>query len=116
MTARAKVRLELELDDEDDAAPEVRESLLRIVSEAISNAVRHGAASSITIKLAKAPDLRLSIADDGIGFDPDRARDGRPELDGFGLVSMSDRAERLGGSLLVRSRPGTGTEVEVVLR
>jgi signal transduction histidine kinase len=116
LTDRANLRLELDLDEEADASPEVRENLLRIVSEAISNAIRHGAASMIRIELHDDHGLRLSIADDGSGFDPDRAQNGGPEPGGFGLRSMGERARRLDGNLRVRSRAGTGTEVEVVLR
>jgi signal transduction histidine kinase len=116
LTDRANVRLELDLDEQAEASPEVRANLLRIVSEAISNAIRHGAASMIRIKLHDDHGLRLSIADDGTGFDPDRAQNGGPEPGGFGLRSMGERARRLDGNLRVRSRAGTGTEVEVVLR
>jgi signal transduction histidine kinase len=116
LTDRANLRLELDLDEQAEANPDVRENLLRIVSEAISNAIRHGEASVVRIRLDNHHGLRLSIADDGAGFDPDRAANGAPKAGGFGLRSMSDRAILLGGSLLVTSQPGTGTEVEVVLR
>ena len=114
LTDRVGVRLELELD-EADVTPKVRADLLGIVSEAISNAVRHGGASSVKIRLDARHGLRLSIADDGSGFDPDRVGNGRPGAGGFGLISMRDRSEQLGGSLLVRSRAGGGTKVEVAL-
>jgi signal transduction histidine kinase len=114
LTDRVGVRLELELD-EADATPEVRADLLAIVSEAISNAVRHGGASSIKIRLDARHGLRLSVADDGSGSDPDRVGTRPSGRGGFGLISMRDRTEQLGGSLLVRSRAGGGTKVEVAL-
>jgi signal transduction histidine kinase len=105
--------LELELDDEVDADPETRRELLRILGEAISNATHHGKASKIYIRLSSEPALRLAIADDGCGFD---AGGGAPPSNGgFGLTSMRERAEALGGELRVHSRQGEGTEVEVVL-
>jgi signal transduction histidine kinase len=116
LTERAKVRLDLELDEHADACLEVRANVLGIVSEAISNAVRHGDAQSIRVRLANGRGLQLSIADDGTGFDPRREADGVSDRGGFGLVGMRERAERLGGSLLVQSRPGGGTEVQVLVR
>ena len=87
-----------------------REELLRIVREAITNATRHGGARTITIELADGDGLRLRVADDGRGFDPDLAL-----RSGFGLTSMRERAEALGGEFRIASRPGAGTEMEVKL-
>jgi signal transduction histidine kinase len=110
---RSGIVLELEIDDEVDAEPETRSELLRILGEAISNATRHGKASKIHIRLSAEPALRLAISDDGCGFE---AGGGTPPSNGgFGLTSMRERAEGLGGELRVNSRPGDGTEVEVVL-
>ncbi len=114
LTARAGVGLELELDEDAEAVPEVRENLLRILSESISNAVRHGRASAISVRLSNGRGLHLAIADDGTGFDPDRLGNGDFHP-GFGLISMSERATRLGGRLRVRSRARGGTEIEVAL-
>jgi signal transduction histidine kinase len=86
--------------------PEETEAIVRLAREAVSNAARHASPRSITVTLGPG---RLVVADDGTGFDPARARGGR----GFGLVSMRDRAEGLGGRLEVRSAPGAGTRVEV---
>ena len=93
-----------------EVAPRVREALSRVVREATSNAVRHGEATSISIRLAAIGDsLTVVVADDGKGFDPSLADGGA----GFGLHSMRERVEDLGGSFTVRSEPGGGTEVEV---
>jgi signal transduction histidine kinase len=54
--------------------------------------------------------LRLSVEDDGIGFDPASA-----ERNGFGLIAMRERAAAIGGELRVESRPSAGTRVEVVI-
>jgi signal transduction histidine kinase len=90
-----------------------RESLVRMVREAVANAVRHGGAGRIAVSLSHDDMLRLSIADDGCGFDP-AARPSRRDV-GFGLLSMGERAEALGGRLAIRSAPGAGTTIEVVL-
>jgi signal transduction histidine kinase len=110
---RCGIRVELDLAPGVDAPPAVREALARIVREATSNAVRHGEASGVTVRLARGDELRLTISDDGAGFDPARPR--RRAGGGFGLISMRERTEALGGRFSVQSRPGAGTRVEVVL-
>jgi signal transduction histidine kinase len=89
-----------------------REALLRIVGEAVTNAVRHGGARTIHLRLRADPHLHLSIDDDGSGFDPAAvaARHG-----GHGITGMRERVEELGGELLIASRAGEGTQVSVVL-
>jgi len=92
---------------------ERRNSLLRILHEALTNAIRHGAAGRVLVRLSAGQDgLVLSIADDGCGFDVGSAI---TPGGGLGLTSMSERAELLGGALSILSTPATGTTVEVVL-
>lgn len=91
---------------------EVTENLLRIVREAITNAGRHGHASTVTLELAQDGDaVHLRVSDDGTGFD----EDGRQGTKGFGLTFMEERCALIGGSLDLRSRPGVGTRVHVRL-
>ena len=107
---RYGVRVTLDVDDAVDAPFEQRHALVRITREAISNAVRHGQASSIRVRLVRDDArCRLVVEDDGRGFDPDGVR-GRS---GYGLVSMRDRAAALPGLLSLDSAPGRGTTVEV---
>lgn len=94
-------------------AATTRESLVRIVREAVTNAMRHGRARRVVVALSQDRVLRLSIGDDGCGFDV-AGRAAYPDA-GFGLLSMEERAAALGGSLAIRSAPGSGTAVEVVL-
>ena len=91
-------------------APEVAEQLVRIVREAVTNAMRHGGADYVELTVAGGPVLVLTVEDNGAGFDLP-AVEGNGS--GFGLVSMRERAEALGGVLEVRSCVGTGTTVEV---
>lgn len=104
VTSRAVPGVEL-------AAP-AREALLRIVGEAVTNAARHGRAQHVRVELAESPELQVSVADDGVGFDPVAAeqQSGR-----HGIAGMRERAEQIGGRLEVRSGPGEGTRVIVVL-
>lgn len=108
-TAR-RVRMEVALHlDPVDTSPEVREAMIRMVREALMNAVRHSSAQTIQVELRdrrEGPWVR--VRDEGIGFDP-----GDPDIKkkGFGLVSLSERAKSLGGETKVNSAPGAGTEV-----
>jgi len=103
----AEVRLDVDADAE--AEPDVREALLRIASEAVNNSVRHGGAQTVRIGLHQAGALCLSVKDDGCGFSPENAEGNG----GFGMTSMRERAEAVGGELTVDSAPGRGATVEV---
>jgi signal transduction histidine kinase len=101
----------LELDDHVDVPPDWRDALLRITREAIGNAVRHGQARTISLRLQSTDGIRLQVRDDGEGFDVSAPRS--PQS--FGLTSMRERTESLGGEFTIASTPGTGTTVEVSL-
>jgi len=86
----------------------IEEVLYYIAQEALNNALKHAAAGSVTVYLrASDGDVELEIVDDGRGFSPDAVR----EIGGLGLMTMRERAERLGGSLTIQSAPGQGTRV-----
>ena len=85
--------------------------VLRIAQEALGNALKHARATRFAVRLsAEAGRLLLEVEDDGIGFDPAApgARSRR-----LGLTSMEERAQRLGGTLEIRSAPGSGTIVRL---
>jgi signal transduction histidine kinase len=89
----------------------VEEELFAIVREALTNAAKHSDASRIDVEVAY-PDqrsVRVAVTDDGVGFDPDQPRNGR-----YGLVGMSERADRIGAALTLASEPGAGTEIVAV--
>ncbi len=93
-------------------SPTVRGELLSIAREALSNVIRHAAATRVTIEVAASDgELRLEVDDDGMGFDPSA-----PGAEGHnGLLNMRKRAEALGGTLQVASASGTGTRIIVTL-
>jgi signal transduction histidine kinase len=111
VAARTGAQIRFDLAPGIRVAPELREDLARIVREAVSNATRHGEASTVTVALSNTDGIRVRVIDDGKGFDP-----GAERRRGFGLTSMRERAEMRGGIVVVRSEPGQGTEVEVVVR
>ena len=82
----------------------------RIAQEALTNVARHSKASSVDVSLrAEGEILTLSVEDDGRGFDLREL----PESVGLGVVGMRERAELIGGTLEIRSRPGGGTRVRL---
>ena len=115
IAGRHRVELILEIDDRVDVPAPVRDDLVRIASEAISNAVRHGDAGEIRVVLSTGPDgqVRLAVADNGSGFDPDSVTVEGPG--GLGLPGMHERAELLGAILRIDSAPGRGTTIAVTV-
>jgi signal transduction histidine kinase len=86
--------------------------LLRIAQEALTNVVKHAQSIQVRITLITAPNwIRLSIRDDGPGFDLSIAQSSQ----GFGLIGMRERACNIGGLLAVHSRPGAGTLIQVTV-
>ncbi|WDP90652.1 MAG: PAS domain-containing protein [Desulfobacter sp.] len=95
-----------------DEIPEIDKTLAtalyRIGQEAVTNALRHSAATTILVELrTDGGDMILTIQDDGCGFDPSMNTD----VKGFGLESMKERANLAGGRLDISSAPGQGTVV-----
>jgi NarL family two-component system sensor histidine kinase LiaS len=85
---------------------EIEQAVFRIVQEALANIARHSQANHVEIGLIYSKDaITATISDDGLGFYPVET------LSGFGLRSMGERTEALGGSLSIESKPGEGTSV-----
>jgi signal transduction histidine kinase len=86
------------------------EAMVRIACEAVTNAARHSGTDQVRLSLMHdGQQMRLRVSDAGCGFDP--GADGH----GFGLISMRERADAVGGALQISSIPDCGSEVEVVL-
>jgi signal transduction histidine kinase len=100
-----------------NASPDVDLQLFRIAQEAVTNAVRHARPTRIDVTVSyDERDVTLTIADDGCGFDA-QALTSRPRDDEhFGLVTMRERAEHVGGELRIDSVPGGATTVHAVAR
>jgi signal transduction histidine kinase len=83
--------------------------LFRVAQEALRNVVKHSAATEASVHLrGQEPGLVLSIADNGVGFNPDGVR-----TRGLGLLSINERLQSVGGRLDISSRPGSGTQLEI---
>ena len=76
---------------------------LAVVREAVSNAVRHGGATAITVSVEAGDDLLIDVADNGIGIDTTAARSG--------LRNLEERAQECGGELAVHREPQGGTRL-----
>jgi signal transduction histidine kinase len=101
--------IELRIAGGAKCAPEDEAEVLRVAQEALGNALRHAEAERIELRMeARDGRLVVTVADDGIGFDPAAPGVRSRRL---GLTSMEERARALGGTLAVVSRPGEGTTV-----
>jgi two-component system NarL family sensor kinase len=110
--ARSVPQLDVELELTDDRLPEhVEIALYRIAQECLQNIVKHARATTARLRFTVADDTaRLEVTDDGIGFDAGAVTPA-PDGSGYGLRSMSERAELVGGRLRVTSRVGSGTTI-----
>jgi len=113
---RSLTGIEVEVDVEPvDLPAHVEVALYRIAQEALQNVVKHAEATSVLVRLAAADDgVRLVVSDDGQGFDEDTVSEAE-DRHSYGLVGIRERAELIGASLTLASRPGKGTTVEVVV-
>ena len=104
---------------EDDGEPkpmgdDIRALLFRMVRELLINVVKHARAKKVRVSLNRL-DTRLNICveDNGIGFDPAKTVSMGPATGGFGLFSIRERLEQLGGSFVIKSSPGCGCKVVI---
>ncbi len=109
--SRYNLAVELHLCAEPTLPLDAREALYRIAQEALYNIVKHAQAQRVMLRLHQAGvNVILEIEDDGVGFNPTAAFPGH-----LGLHSMRERAQRLGGTIEIKSTPAWGTSVRVSL-
>jgi signal transduction histidine kinase len=94
--------------------PRVQAAAFRVGQEALNNALRHAAATKISVLLTRTSRrVVLEVSDDGTGFDPALAA--AAASGGLGLASMRERAAAVGGTLRITSEPGAGTKVRLAV-
>jgi signal transduction histidine kinase len=105
---RFGIRTDCELEEVDKVPPRMSVEILRIVQEALNNARKHASARRVVVRMElRGGGVVVSVADDGMGFDPAVASPG------YGRQSMQERAESLNGELTITSAPGLGTTVRL---
>ncbi len=113
---QSEIPVELQVAEEGAArfSPAVEIQLIRIIQEALANVRKHAAAKRAWVRFeVEASQLKVTIEDDGCGLDPEQGRDHRGLH--FGIQTMRERAEGIGGSLEIETAPGKGTKVMVRL-
>ena len=111
LRTRHGIAVEESLAGEPTMSWESKQALYRIAQEALHNAGRHARATRVRIGLSEDDaQIRLEVSDNGVGFDSQVAYPGH-----FGLNTMRERANELGGSLEIESRPQAGTSVRAII-
>jgi signal transduction histidine kinase len=119
--ARSIPQVVIDVDVADTRLPDhIEIALYRIAQECLQNIVKHAKASNARLTFGVSIDAsgdtaRLEIVDNGVGFDTFENPLGGDEMGGYGLLSMAERAEIVGGRLNIRSRPGSGTTVTATI-
>lgn len=112
LTADGALDVELEVDPQVRLAPDEQIEVFRIVQEGLGNARRHAGARRVEVLIGQRNGRRVvAVSDDGVGFDADEGSEA-----GQGLANMRLRAQAIEGQMSLRSVPGRGTAIEVVLR
>ena len=105
---RAGINARMRVDPQLDIPPDLEEELFHIAIEALNNALKHAQASEVSLSIEKDEAfLVLTIADNGRGFDADLAK----SQGGVGIASMTERAEKIGGSIRFHSLSTGGTKI-----
>jgi signal transduction histidine kinase len=110
VASRTGVNVNMQVEPGLHIEPEMREAVVRIVGEAVSNAARHGAANVVDVDVWGGAELHVRVVDDGTGFTGAAHSRGT----GRGLAGMAERARSLGGRLRIHTSPHGGTAVEAV--
>jgi len=116
--AASTPEVDLELHLEERRLPEhIEVALYRIAQECVQNVVKHSRAMVATVTFAVRDRVaRLEVSDKGVGFDAaDAGVTAERPMGGYGMLSMAERADLVGGRFSVRSRPGEGTTVTVAI-
>jgi two-component system nitrate/nitrite sensor histidine kinase NarX len=109
LAGRARIDLQLNSGGEGKLPADVQVSLYCIAQESLNNVIKHAKATQAVITLRMGDTVRLTVADNGVGFDPSTVT-----ADHLGLKIMRERAEAIGAKFSVYSEPGEGTQISVI--
>jgi signal transduction histidine kinase len=111
-TSETGIRVTLDMDDVCELKPDTEAELYRIAQQALINVRQHARARQAHVRLRCAKrSVTLTVADDGVGFDPRKA-----VRDRHGIKGMRERARLAGGSLRISSGHGAGTRIAVKVK
>ena len=106
-----------EFEDDEQLKPlddDISILLFRDVRELLTNVVRHAHAKKVKVSIRKVGgQISVSVKDDGVGFDPAKVASMAAEINGFGLFSIQERLEQLGGHFEIESKSGHGTRITI---
>jgi signal transduction histidine kinase len=108
------------IDDTDDNHGKsldgnVRALLFRNVRELLTNVIKHSRAQNVRVRLiSEGSCVKIIVEDDGVGFDPDADNTKQKQAEGFGLFSIQERMDDLGGTFDIQSHPGKGCRVTLI--
>jgi signal transduction histidine kinase/ligand-binding sensor domain-containing protein len=109
---RAGVDARLVVDDFVKLPGNIEQEFFRITQEALNNALKHAAASTVVVNLRQENrTIEMEIIDNGVGFDPQAL----PDRGGMGLKNIRERAERIGSTVAIHSKPGDGTSIKITI-
>ncbi len=101
---------------EEDVPEQMKVVIYRILQESMNNVAKHSEADRVLVGLVKnGRELKLSIEDNGRGLDLEKIGSSSDPMSGYGLSNMRDRAEICGGKLEIKSKPGAGTTIQLIL-
>ena len=108
LTGRDRIDIQFSSEGERKLPPDVQVAFYRIAQETLNNVVKHSKATQAVVTLRLDDQVRLSVTDDGAGFDPVSVT-----ADHLGLKIMSERSQAIGAKFSLYSEPGEGTQVTV---
>jgi nitrate/nitrite-specific signal transduction histidine kinase len=108
LVGRVRLPIDVSVAGQRKLPPDVQVGLYRITQEALNNVVKHSKATQAVVTLRLHETVRLSVADDGCGFEPSEV-----PPDHLGLKIMRERAEAIGARIAIQTEPGEGTQVTV---
>jgi signal transduction histidine kinase len=114
---RAGCQAKLEIQGEPGRmAPDVEQAAFRILQEALTNVEKYALAAHVTVGVTFGPErLECTVTDDGVGFDASASPEAPGLQGGFGLPGMRERAQSVGGEVVIESAPGAGTTVRFLV-